>query len=287
MIIEHQMSGSQVLTPAADSSTLFVNPAGIVQIKHSTGRISTAETGKLSMSGLIDVDTAAWTSGYLPTFNGNYFAPAAIPASGGGMTLTTTTSGQVEVRVLLASGFLTSSAIITFSGIDQSYDVLEIQGLFRDDLATGAHTVQCYFNNDTTTTNYLGTNFRADEFSWFGQSIADSVCATAHAQDKDNTNYGLVNPGHFFIPNYAATNRRKWLYAMPCQWEHTAGVETNGYITLWKSTAGINMITLKLNQSTNTLSAGTQVYLYGRKRQWVVMSGTLGGTNISHGLLVP
>ena len=287
-VVLHSISGSQVPTPAADSSTIFLNPAGIVQVKHPTGRYATASASELSMSGLIDMDTTAWTSGYLPTFNGTNFAPGAPPAGGGGgFNLTTATSGQVEVRVLLASGFVGTSQVITFSGIDQTYDLLEVQGMFRSDMATGAHTLQCYFNNDTTTGNYLGTNFRADEFSWYGQNQGDSVCATAHAQDKTDSNFGSVSPGHFFIPNYSDNTRRKILYAVPAQWQHTAGVETNGYITCWKNTARINMITLKLNQATTTLSAGTQVWLYGRKRQWVVMSGTLGSANLSHGLIVP
>ena len=294
MIILNNTSGAAVPTPGADSSTIFANPAGIVQVKHSTGRIATAEATKLSMSGLIDV-SGVFVSGQFPGFNGTYFIPTTMPSGAPDpIPQTIVSSGFVNVQVVLFDTTIANgtSGFFTFSGIDQNYDMLEIRGMTRAN-QTGANLTRCFFNNDTTLTNYIGVAGQANPGGWAATLYDAPNCQYSIGSDYFDNTYGRFAPLHLFVQNYATAGPRKWGYSSAAQpYRYNSGSTTMNFHTwgfLWENTAGpaINMIQFRTAGANDTFCSGSYMQVIGHKKVMVITSGAFGAAGIKSGLLVP
>jgi hypothetical protein len=165
----------------------------------------------------------------------------SAPASGGGMTLLSTTS--------------LTGASTTISSISGSYNKLE---LYLDDFYndTAGYIVDIFFNSDTTAANYFVGSTRARSA---GQDVA-------YNDDSRFTGYGTPTTqqntfAFISMPNYSSSSQRKQYFAQ------TTGVSDSGTASVialgsWKNDSVITSITLA--PKGGNFGAGT-AYLYGVK----------------------
>jgi len=294
MFVFNKISGSQIATPVAGKSVLYVDPNGALTVKHPDATSVIVANQKLST--LIDI-SGVFASGQTPIWDGTYWVPGA-PSLQLKPDLTIYSSGQINVQVVLASGYVVNgtSGFITFSGFDQTYDHLEVRGTAQaNGAALGCH-VNCYFNNDTTNTNYIARRMYNDNSTNGSASAGNEPAdvpriAITHAAQNTELIYGRYNAIHFMIPAYAKVGPRKWAYsvgALATSYE-SGFMGFQKYGMQWENTAGpaINMIQLRVENANNTFNSGTYFNLIGHKRQWVIMSGQIGVAGINHGLLTP
>lgn len=294
-LIQNYISGASISTPAAWTATIYTDTSGSVVVKHPNNKVYHVErerTTLQSLSGMV----GTFISGQVPRYDGTVWKPAD---TSGILSLTPTiySSGIMNVKVILASGFIANGAAdsgIVWSGIDQSFDYLEIRGNVRGAATTGgnANFLSVCFNNDLTSGNYISRRFANSEFT-FGTSANDfAYIGISHSKTTLNTNCGDVNPVHFFIPNYSVSGQRKYAYSAGTQAYNPGGSQAANdlYGMQWENISGpaINMITLRIDHANILFCSGTNLQLIGHKRQMVIMSGTLNNQlGISHGLLTP
>jgi len=287
-------------TPAPTQGHLFAHTNGYVGYKHSDGTTSSSATN--SLSGLVDV-SGIWVANRGPVWNGTKFVPSPIAYT---VPLTTVSSGLVNISVVLGSGVIPdgTSGLIIWSGIDQTYDMLEVHGEFGGKVFSATiDYVCCYFNNDMVNNNYrarrnqsLAANMTSDAFQapYVGSHIPGYQTASANnaiSIFNGADGWGLHRATtHFYIHDYAVSGRRKFVNTSSTALNYLGadfGVTTTAM--QWKDPSGppITMITLAAGAPTNVWNSGTIATLIGHKRVWVVNSGSFGSANIVNGYLVP
>ena len=165
----------------------------------------------------------------------------ATPASGGGMTLLSTTS--------------LTGASTTISSISGSYNKLELHlNDFYND--TAGYNIKIYFNSDTTDANYFSGKFRAravNEGITFG---AEPIISAFGQPTSQQNTYMFIS-----MPNYSTTDMRKQFMAQNTGVSDTGEASTIS-LGAWKNDNAITSITL--TNATGNFGAGT-AYLYGVK----------------------
>jgi len=270
---------------------IHLNTGGILFGKDYLGAEVCAEAGSVGLSGLNDV-TGTFGVGHAPAFDGTVFRPAA--AGGSTPTLTIVSSGLVEVVAVLASGVIpdgSSPATFTWSGIDQSYDSLEIRGVARGQTSTqNTVGVAVYFNGDTTNTNYwVRRMISTADSSLTHTSFNTSYCAQIQSLLDDDVNSVSISPFHIMIPNYAQAGFRKNVYTVGIGASYntnTAHTVPATFAMQWINTIPVNMIEVKVADGTNTFCSGTAIYLLGHKKIWAVTSGIFGTAGVNNGRFV-
>ena len=261
-----------------------------------------AEWVNFNQAGGGDI-TGTGTSGQLAIFDANKNLVSingdvryALSGTGGGSspTYTINASGQIDVRVILASGVIpnggTASTII-WSGISQAYDYLEVRGMMRSNAATTVVHVAMYLNNDTTDGNYLTRRIEADSSAFTAAAYDAPFVGIGQALQQLNTDGGDVSPLHFIIPAYSQAGHRKRAYTVgPVAHNFSDTNTAMGLYTMeWENTSGpaVNMIELQCANAVTTFTSGTELYLIGVRKQWAVTSGSYGSMNIVNGVIVP
>ena len=155
----------------------------------------------------------------------------ATPASGGGMTLLSTTS-------------LTSGTSVTVSSISQSYNQLFIEII--DFYASAAGGMSCRFNSDATTAAYQ---------AYFAEPGANQVYPTATPWYYTvGTGYGITTGSvkasdtnaysQITIFNYSSTTARKQLWTQTSFQNNGSNEGVNINYGFWNNTAAITSFTL-------------------------------------------
>ena len=291
MILLHQISGIADAVPAGQAF-LYVGATGIPSVKHSDGSVGLLQQGTVGVSGLID-QLGTFASGHAPGWDGTNFRQMSLVGAQTD-TMTIIASGTVIISRVLGSGSFANgtSGYVTFSGIDQTYDILEIYGETRVSLTQGMVLTTMYFNNDHTDGNYLCRRTQSDPA--FNQSQAADVPYIGNSIGQPGLgagNYRAAN--HFIIPDYTSVGPRKWAYSLGSSAYNDGGVNTqegvDTFAIQWENTSGpaITMIELGANDGTASMTSGTIYTLIGHKRLTVITSGTYGPGRMAYGRMVP
>ena len=265
-----------------------MNAAGVFTVMRPDGTTASAEPGTVGLSGLLDV-VGPFVSGELPNYGASTFTAGS--AGGTGVILTIVSSGQIEVIDLLYSGVIAAGMAnqnFTWSGIDQTYESLEIRGIARGSTASTTVGFGVWFNGDTTATNYLsrrsyGTGSASQDAydsNYVGQIQGGSSTLASH---------GITSPVHIWIPDYAKAGTRKYLYTYGSPASNSASTSLDIYLfsAQWENTSGpaINMLQMICNTA-DTFVSGTELYVYGHKKIWAITSGIYGTAGIVNGRFV-
>lgn len=277
---------SGVLIPVSGVSNVYMNALGVLSVKHSDGSNSLAEPGSVNLSGLVDVNTP-FVSGQLPVKSTSSFVPGTIGIPS--LSLTIVSSGQVDVMDLLYSGVLTDGMVartFVWSGIDQTYDHLELRGVARGNVNATSIGIGIYFNGDTTDANYLYARISVTTASFARTVGSIPYCAQINTFYGNETR-GIVSPVHLILPNYSTSGTRKYIYTVGMNTSNSQSSSVDGYLfsNQWIPTAGnaINMMDVRVSNATDTFVSGTALYLWGHKRIWIITSGIYGLMGIKDG----
>lgn len=169
----------------------------------------------------------------------------------------------MPTKVPLQSVVLTAAtSSVTFSGIDQTYQDLE---LVISGSANPAQNVNLRYNGDTAS-NYSG-NYAIGDGSTTGAGRFSSQTAGA----LTGAMYAGLGMCTILIPNYSNTTTYKTAIGR----SSTAATLAAIYSSLWRSTAAITSITLNC-----TLDSGTTIDLYGVSPVNAKVTSASGGTAI-------
>jgi hypothetical protein len=228
------LKDTNVTTYYTGSAWANLDTTGMTNPMTTTGDTIYSSSGSTpARLGIGSTGNVLTVSGGVPTW--------AAPASGGGMTLLSTTS--------------LTGASTTISSISGSYNKLE---LYLDDFYndTAGYIVDIFFNSDTTAANYFVGSTRARSA---GQDVA-------YNDDSRFTGYGTPTTqqntfAFISMPNYSSSSQRKQYFAQ------TTGVSDSGTASVialgsWKNDSVITSITLA--PKGGNFGAGT-AYLYGVK----------------------
>jgi hypothetical protein len=228
------LKDTNVTTYYTGSAWANLDTTGMTNPMTTTGDTIYSSSGSTpARLGIGSTGNVLTVSGGVPTW--------AAPASGGGMTLLSTTS--------------LTGASTTISSISGSYNKLE---LYLDDFYndTAGYIVDIFFNSDTTAANYFVGSTRARSA---GQDVA-------YNDDSRFTGYGTPTTqqntfAFISMPNYSSSSQRKQYFAQ------TTGVSDSGTASVialgsWKNDNVITSITLA--PKGGNFGAGT-AYLYGVK----------------------
>jgi hypothetical protein len=279
---------SGIPTPTRGILAAYTNAAGTLTVMRPDGSIVSAEPGTVNFSGLLDM-VAPWSSGQTPNRSGSTFVQGP---TGTALANTIYTSGQIEIMDLLYSGVVPDGgtpAAFTWSGIDQTYTDLELRGVARAQAAGTVFYISIYFNNDLTAGNYASRSLN------YGGTVthttnADSTPSLCQGLNQLDVNIGSQSPVHIEFPNYSSVGFRKYF--------NTVGVNVFNQVVSsstsmdirpvgcqWLNTTGpaINMMDVRINNATTTFCSGTALYLYGKKKIWIITSGTYGTAPVING----
>jgi hypothetical protein len=200
------------------------------------------------------------TPGNVLMSDGTYWVSAG-PA--GSSPLVVTKSSR-QTRTVLYDVTLGSAGTWDVSGIDQSYDHLEIIGDFRADAAAAYRQVRIIFNNDTGSNYQTLTNW-LDEVAYSTGNYSSYFRLDSPADSADSGMFGQV---FCTIYDYTKTDRYKSLLGKSLIYETATvlGQEVNG--GWWKNTDAINRITI--SPESGNYIAGSRLQIIGIKAENIV-----------------
>jgi hypothetical protein len=144
-----------------------------------------------------------------------------------------------------------SAMSITFSSIPSTYTDLVI--IVNGKITTGLSALAYEFNGETSAANYSYTRLQGN-----GSSASSSRVSADQAIGfiAETASMDIIN-----IMNYANTNTYKTSISRANSMYSSDG-RTGSYVSLWRSTAAINSVTIKCGVNFNS---GTTFTLYGIK----------------------
>ena len=159
-----------------------------------------------------------------------------------------------KVATSTVSGSSTTS--IDFTSISSSYTDLVLVLSHASASASGG-LVYLTFNNDTTNNNYSQTRVTWDYGGYGGdiQASANSINQRFISWNRTGWATTVTN-----IMNYSNTSILKTFLNRNSNAQYTGGMGST-QITLWRSTAAINQVTIVISAS--NFVAGTLATLYG------------------------
>jgi hypothetical protein len=188
------------------------------------------------------------------------------------------TTKEFQQRTVLYDNTLVANGVWDVSGIDQTYDDLEI----AVDIITSdsAQTVtEITFNNDTTDANYTSILHEGSSGGTAGYVFTSSRrFYGVNAQDATTR----LSPGLFRIPRYTGTTFHKTLHGISLNEGPAKYVDNIGVI--WASAAAINRIKITSYSGVN-LAAGSRLRIIGVKAEQVVtdvQGAFISSTNIAN-----
>jgi hypothetical protein len=216
------------------------------------GLTATGASSPLTVTGLSN------GTAYTFTVVGNTNYGVASLASASSNSITPAAAGSF---VTIASTTLSSSAnSVTFSGIPNTYQHLELHGYARTTQAVSASDIAIYFNSlGGTYYKHWGYGFNGDSTIYPSFGSAGSASIGYLPGTTVGTNY--VASTVISIQNYAGTNKLKLARYFTGQgFDGSSGntIAVRGSLH-WDSTAAINSITL----SCTGIATGSTFTLYG------------------------
>lgn len=175
------------------------------------------------------------------------------------------TKETMQIRKTLYDNTLGSAGYWDVSGIDQSYDHLEILVEGRSVQAANGDNVLLWFNNDTTDTNYRYVSLYATS-----GGVAGGTGDGAYFGNVPGANIAdatLVGWDRIEIPYYSRTTYHKVTSSYNA-YRDTDSVNYRA-VTDWESAAAINRITVKTRTGTN-FTAGSRLQIVGIKDKQIV-----------------
>jgi len=150
-----------------------------------------------------------------------------------------------------------AAASVTFSSIPSTYTDLVLVSFSRSTIASLGNNLYGRLNGDTAN-NYSftdligdGTSATADRASTFGYAFLGQTIG-------NNSASGLFNISICNFQNYANTTTYKTMLGR----SNAADNTTQGFVSLWRSTAAINQIVI-YPAGANNLNTGSTFTLYG------------------------
>ena len=165
------------------------------------------------------------------------------------------TSTTLIQSVTVPSG---GSASIDFTSIPSTYTDLQLVNSGRN-TTNGNETVQLYFNNDQTATNY---NIR--RIYGNGSAATSAAFNASYSMYFPLNNYtaSTFSSSQCYIPNYAGSSNKS--FSIDSTEENNATLSEMVLIAgLWSNTTAINRITLV--PYSGTFAQYSTAYLYGIK----------------------
>ena len=166
-----------------------------------------------------------------------------MPAGSTYSTIATTTLGSAASNV-------------TFSSISGSYTDLVI--VYSTYSTANVADVLVQFNGDTAS-NYSVTILTGDGTSALSTRQSSQTQILADYYGSAGTTAGVFNSAIFNVMNYSNTTTNKTILARSGR----AASGTDAIAGLWRSTAAITSILLKLGGSGNQFAIGSTFTLYG------------------------
>jgi hypothetical protein len=232
---------------SASATTITVNTAlfaagDTVQITNLGAGVCTITAGTATVNTSASLALAQYDSGTLnftSTSAAIFIKGAGAAASGGGMTLLSTTT--------------LTGASVTVSSIDQTYRDLQI--VVINGYASGPNNTFIRYNGDTGN-NYAVRNIAPGVTS---ANLDYQTAANVIYFGEFKTSDGYLNGGYIYatIPRYSQTEYKSTIF--------TASAAGGLYIgqSGWNNTAAITSLTMGVTNS-QTMSGGT-MYIYGVK----------------------
>jgi hypothetical protein len=192
-----------------------------------------------------------------------------VGSGGGGGTET------ILARKVLGTETLTSdSPSIDFSGLDQTYDRLIIQGYVRSDQAGTADNFLVEFNGDTTPSNYhRQSNYGVNGAAGVSE-VSDAGLGVVSGNTAPAGSFGQIT---IVIENYAGSKRKVALSDFVLE-AATDDLYAGQRGMIWENTAAITQVTLKPGSGTN-LMADTKLTIIGEKE--LTVGGGASWTTVS------
>jgi predicted secreted protein len=199
-------------------------------------------------------------------------ATAVTPPAAG----ISTTSKSYYQRTVLYDNTLGSAGSWDVSGIDQTYDHLEIYlwGRSTVNFSGSVATVFVAFNNDVTAANYT-TQVLSGAVSSATAAFNAADPQTGYVPDSGSVANSFGSSG-FLIQNYTSGQ-----YKTVLGLDGSGGLSTAGRVdvnfNLWKNTAAINRIALTVNNATTTFVTGSRLQIIGIKAETLITGVTATG----------
>jgi hypothetical protein len=178
-----------------------------------------------------------------------------VGSGGGGGTET------ILARKVLGTETLTSdSPSIDFSGLDQTYDRLIIQGYVRSDQAGTADNFLVEFNGDTTPSNYhRQSNYGVNGAAGVSE-VSDAGLGVVSGNTAPAGSFGQIT---IVIENYAGSKRKVALSDFVLE-AATNDLYAGQRGMIWESVSAITQVTFKPGSGTN-LKQDTHLKIIGEK----------------------
>jgi hypothetical protein len=142
------------------------------------------------------------------------------------------------------------AASISFTSIPATYTDLILKLSVRDNRAGGIDGSYIYFNNDTTSGNYLGRRLIGT-----GSSVSSSNTLVALLVNSTDSTANTFSSNEVYIPNYVSNNTKKSFSAESAQ-------ENNGTTAYASLNAGLRNNTAVISSITITPEIGTLFLQY-------------------------
>lgn len=170
---------------------------------------------------------------------------------------------MANTYTLIASNTLSSNSnSVTFSSIPATYSDLVLRITTRDSAATSFNDVQIRFNSDTAT-NYSYT-FMMGSGSAASSNRGTSQVYGAAYTTADSATANTFASTEIYIPNYTASANKPLSVISATETNATAAYILN-YAELWRNTAAITSIELKIMGGGSDFKSGSSFFLYGIK----------------------
>lgn len=267
--IQNDGKALQQLVNVADSGGGGGGTGSVTSIVAQTpltgGTITTAGTIGLAASG---VTPASYVN---PTITVDSYGRVTAAAAGSGGPVIAT-QGTFYLRGILYDGTLSSNGVFDVSGLDQTYDHLELIVSTQDPSASSV--TELTLNNDTTASHYQSQLNELASATVNGYLFANSQRYTGDPGPSDSNYWATTQT---IIQNYAKTDRYKQLDSLGLQPQPTAGgaYYMDRMALIWQQTSAINRIKIAGSGGGN-LIAGSRLQIFGLKAQ-VVVTGVSGG----------
>lgn len=153
------------------------------------------------------------------------------------------------------------TANVTFSSIPQTYKHLEVRCFIRDAGTEGTFNIQ--FNGDSNTANYYRHFLYGDGSAASAGSNSTTRTYTVNALPYNASLANSFGANIITILDYTDTNKYKTIRTLG-GWDTNGGGGVILNSNLWKNTAAVNQVLVKIDL-TNNIAQYSTIALYGVK----------------------
>ena len=183
---------------------------------------------------------------------------------GGGGGAVSVTKKTFQQRTVLYDNTLAANGNFDVSGIDQTYDHLEMRLSARSTEAANITSVNIYFNNDTTDANYRMQVIWGNEGDHGAYAGAYSQLILGGA----NSVSGVFSDHVVTIGNYSKVDRLKQYQSPSNVLRGATNADERMMAVTWNSTSAINRISIAA--TSGSLVTGSRLQIIGIKTESIV-----------------